>query len=138
MVAMGPVPITMTKAELTAALAASRLEADTWRAVATKDDGLLRTVIDGRGVEAEVKSAGLMVLAAEARLLLAQAINYVECYLRDSDGELVLTIQKREGKTPHEMRKAAEAQVVELQEKLRTQASEFEKAERIKRDHAAV
>lgn len=92
-------------------------QARIWEAVAGEDDFTLRTEFQHGSCLAEMngKIRGIRVLCAEARGLLKDAPNYVECSMRDDLGELVLIIQKREGKTPHELRKAAESDRDRLQ-----------------------
>jgi hypothetical protein len=94
-----------------------------WEAVAGEDDFKLRAEFQHGECLAEMngKIKGIRVLCAEARGLLKHAPNYVECSMRDDLGELLLIIQKREGKTPHELRRAAEAERDELRARLALQ-----------------
>lgn len=89
---------------------AAMRQARIWEAVAGEDNFKLRAEFQHGECLAEMngKIKGIRVLCAEARGLLKHAPNYVECSMRDDLGELVLVIQKREGKTPHELRREAE------------------------------
>lgn len=105
------------RAQLQSERDAAVRQARIWEAVAGDDDFKLRAEFQHGACLAEMngKIRGIRVLCAEARGLLKDAPNYVECSMRDDLGELVLIIQKREGKTPHELRKAAEAERDRLQ-----------------------
>jgi hypothetical protein len=106
-----------TRARLQNERDAAMRQARIWEAVAGEDDFKLRAEFKHGGCFAEMngKIKGIHTLCAEARGLLKDAPNYVECSMRDDLGELVLTIQKREGKTPNELRRAAEAERDRLQ-----------------------
>lgn len=106
-----------TRARLQIERDAAIRQARIWEAVAGHDDFKLRAEFQHGECLAEMngKIKGIRVLCAEARGLLKHAPNYVECSMRDDLGELVLIIQKREGKTPHELRKVAESERDRLQ-----------------------
>jgi hypothetical protein len=106
-----------TRARLQTERDAAVRQARIWEAIAGEDDFKLRAEFEHGACLAEMngKIKGIRTLCAEARGLLKDAPNYVECSMRDDLGELVLVIQKREGKTPHELRRAAEAERDRLQ-----------------------
>jgi hypothetical protein len=89
-----------------ATLAAASLESDF---------ELLRLTIESGHMSLEARHPFLLILASECRVFLKDAPNYMECRLRDDKGELVLTIRKLEGKTPHELRREAEVERDRLQ-----------------------
>lgn len=94
-----------------------------WHDMASGDDAALRLHFAcGAGfAEMKGKIPGLCGITAQARnVLIAQdAVNYVELRMVDDLGELILTIQKREGKTPNERRLEAEAERDALRERIK-------------------
>lgn len=90
-----------------------------WHDMASGDDAALRLHFAcGKGfAEMKGKIPGLCAITAQARnvLIAEDAVNYVELRMVDDLGELILTIQKREGKTPNERRLEAEAERDRLQ-----------------------
>jgi hypothetical protein len=98
------------------ALAEAQANLTFWKAIATKNDGLVRAEVDSRGVRAEVQAAGLVVLAAECRSILrsSNAPNYVELTLEDDLGRLIVNVRKAEGKTPQDLLGEARAELERL------------------------
>lgn len=86
------------------------------------DDVKLRAEFaGGRGMlELNERIQGLRIFTAQCRELLNDplAVNYVECCMRDGQGELVLTVRKKEGKTPNELRLEALAECDRLRSQL--------------------
>ena len=81
---------------------------------------LIRMELDEHGLSAAFKHPWAVQLMAEAfadTLLTTKAPNYCECSFRDrkSDMELIVTVQKVNGKTPHQLRMEAEAKLAALQ-----------------------
>lgn len=119
-------------AELLKRLADAEHDARLWKAIATRDDGDLRAMVHERGVEIGLKCAALRALAAEARVMLeiSNAPNYVELGLRDDKGHMVVTIQRREGKTPHDLKVQAEQELAEVKAHLDRVVSDYVRATR--------
>jgi hypothetical protein len=110
-----------TIAQLRTERAALQLKVDELAAIVSKDDGLLRATIDARGVDAQVRVGFLRLVCGEVRQTLIdnQAVNYVEMQMHDDHGFLLVTIQKLEKPTPHQLRQLAELQCEQLREALR-------------------
>lgn len=53
---------------------------------------------------------GVRHLALSLRRSLGPAPNYVEMSMHDADGQMIVTVQRCEGKTPHTLQKEAEQQ----------------------------
>jgi len=101
-----------TKAQLIKERDEALRQARIARACFDRDDVQLRAEFSGgRGyMEINERIAGLRILAAQCREILNDplAVNYVECHLADDLGELVVTVQKKEGKTPNQLKEEAE------------------------------
>ena len=52
-----------------------------------------------------------------AAFVESKGINYVEMQMEGPDGGYVVTIQRRQGRTPHELRREAEAELARLRAK---------------------
>lgn len=90
------------------------LEKENWRVVAMLEGDFALTRMhyeEGKPLELQVRAAALGAFAANCRDFLADAENYVEMAFADDLGELSVTIQKREGATPHQKREKAEAEL---------------------------
>ena len=79
---------------------------------------LVDTDIDENGMRFSVQHWAVRLMAASMRESLSTAPNYVEMELFDDKGRMVCTIQRREGKTPHQLRQQAENENKELREEL--------------------
>lgn len=103
-----------TRAQLIAERDAALRHARIAVACSEKDEVKLRAEFaGGRGMlELNERIYFLRAFAAECRELLDDplAVNYVECCLGDSRGELILTVRKKEGKTPDDLRCEAEVE----------------------------
>jgi hypothetical protein len=85
--------------------------------------GIRRAMIENGSIEAELESAPEIIATLYAALghALGNAPNYVEASIevkpsmRMPHEAFLVTVQRRSGKSPHELRREAEARVEELE-----------------------
>lgn len=129
---------TLDEVAATSTLATKQLAA---LRAAVADSAVAGTLLTDLAVQDGVASLGLAGGAAQllAEALTKQfadsgAVNYVELTFRSTrvrpGQRFVVTLQRCEGKTPHELRRAAEAEVVRLRQRLGGQAGQVDYQQR--------
>lgn len=115
-----------TIAELRAADRIEQLERDNDNlAKALADDQIAKTLIvdlnirNGINLSTQGGMAGVIANIFADQFRSSGAINYLELIMKASDGlELVVTMQKKDGKTPTQLRHEAEEKVTHLEREL--------------------